>query len=417
MLLDFSVENFKSIRDEAHLNLVSTTDKSLIDTHTIYTGIDSLPNVSCCAAIYGANACGKSNLIDAMFYMRAVVIECSNKTDQDVYNVKSFRLDPATEKNPTKFEITFLLDGTRYQYGFSMTPQRIVEEWLLVYKTSKPQEWFYRENDSFHFGSFLKGQKKVWEKSTRPKTLFLSTASLLNSDQLKPIYNWIIQSLNILGPKDRINDSLTLNMLEDPNKKNSIIGFISSADISIDDITVIEELGQINQIHFDAVTGKTKTFSEEGKIRRPQFHHKGKIFELGEESLGTQRLFYLVGPILDILDKGSVLIFDELDSSIHTLLARKLINLFNTPSMNQKGAQLIFSSHNTALLSKSLLRRDQIWFLEKDYDQASTLFPLSDLAPRKNEDLEGGYLKGRYGAIPILNDFEVEVELLGGKKK
>jgi AAA15 family ATPase/GTPase len=158
------------------------------------------------------------------------------------------------------------------------------------------------------------------------------------------------------------------------------------------------------QMHADGTVNAT---SEEKEIVVPQFHHKDVErnipFELHNESLGTQRLYALAGPILDILDSGKFLVFDELDSSLHTLLARMIVNIFNSNSNNKNNAQIIFSTHDTELLNKELLRRDQIWFVEKNQDHESTLYPLTEFSPRKKEDLEKGYLFGRYGAIPFID--------------
>lgn len=201
-------------------------------------------------------------------------------------------------------------------------------------------------------------------------------------------------------------------MLQTEQGKQDIANFLMSADICIDDISVTTKKGLRQQIEFNTSTGKADASVEESEILVPLFHHKTKqgsaTFELPEESLGTQRLFTLAGPILDILKAGRVLIFDELDSSLHTLLARRLVELFHTPEINSHGAQLIFSTHDTALLHDELLRRDQVWFIEKDSDQVSNLYALTDFSPRKNESIERGYMIGRYGAVPFLQNIKLE---------
>ena len=163
-------------------------------------------------------------------------------------------------------------------------------------------------------------------------------------------------------------------------------------------------------VHFDVAAGKTEVHNEEQEISELLFHHatdQGKaVFSLGDESMGTRNLLFLSGPVLDILAKGTTLVVDELDSSLHPLLVRRLVELFQSPSVNTTGAQLIFTTHDTSLLDPELFRRDQIWFIEKDSDQASKLYPLSDFSPRKNEALERGYLMGRYGALPFFSEIE-----------
>jgi uncharacterized protein len=164
-------------------------------------------------------------------------------------------------------------------------------------------------------------------------------------------------------------------------------------------------------------TGRTESTQREVEIPIPKFLHssdKGRAqFNLGDESEGTQRLFMLAGPLFEILRTGSVLFVDELDRSLHALLVRQLIEMFQNPSLNPAGAQLVFTTHDTSLLSGDLLRRDQVWLVEKDADQASRLYPLTDFAPRKKEALERGYLSGRYGAVPVLKRREA---LVDGKK-
>ncbi|MET0108911.1 MAG: ATP-binding protein [Candidatus Thiodiazotropha sp.] len=417
MLLEFRVKNYKSIRDEAIFSLVASKDKSLQQTNTMETGIRSIPFVTCSAAVYGANASGKSNLINALGYMRAVVAESAALQAEQTFNVKPFLFDPETKDEPTEFEITFVKDGIRYQYGFSMTAERIMEEWLLVYKTAKPQNWFSRYyevesgKDVFELGSGLRGQKTAWRDSTRKNSLFLSIAVQLNSEQLLPVYSWIIQDLVIFGAQGIPSNDFTIQMVQSEQGKLDVKGFLISADISIDDISVIQKKGIRQSLHYNTTTGKSETNFEEKEFMIPQFKHtteKGDaILELHEESLGTQRLFALSGPILDILKTGKVLIFDELDSSLHALLARRLVELFHTSEINHHGAQLVFTTHDTALLRGDLLRRDQVWFIEKNSQQSSVLYPLTDFSPRKGESIEKGYLIGRYGAVPFLGDLDL----------
>ncbi len=424
MLLEFRVKNFKSFRDETIFTLNASKDKTLKETNTLKTGIKSIPAVVCSAAIYGPNASGKSNLVTALAYLRGVVGESASLQVDQTFNLKAFSLDPKTENEPSEFEITFLKNGIRYQYGLAMTPRRIVEEWLLVYKTAKPQQWFSRsydedkQEDVFDFGPSLTGQKEVWKKSTRPNSLFLSIAVQLNSEQLTPVFSWITQDLAIFGAQGIPSNDLSTEMVQTKQGQRDIKSFLTSADISIDDISVIPTKGFRQKFRLGAASGKSGTNIKDAVILRPQFHHKtsqgAATLELYEESLGTQRLFALAGPIMSILKEGRVLIFDELDSSLHTLLARRLVELFHTPEINIHGAQLIFTTHDTALLHNDLIRRDQVWFIEKDSQQASKLYALTDFSPRINEDLERGYLIGRYGAVPFLQDLKLETDSLNG---
>ncbi|MEI7954418.1 MAG: ATP-binding protein [Verrucomicrobiota bacterium] len=415
MLVEFRVENFRSLRKEQALSLVASKDKSLQDTHTMPTGLKAAPRLLRSAAIYGANACGKSNLIKALQYMQGVVAESATVIQPgQTFAVQPFRLDAKSAKEPTSFEVTFVVDGVRYQYGFSMTAQRIVSEHLLVYKAFKPQRWFERRFDAqigkdvYEFGPGLKGPKNLWEGATRPNSLFLSMAVQLNSDALRPVFDWFKSGLVIFNEQAPLNPQVAIRLLQQADGRKQICDFLSAADVSIADIEVVTRKVPGQSVHFDLVAGKTEVRTEEVEEHQLRFSHvteQGQaVFDLLDESSGTRNLLFLTGPVLDILGKGLTLAIDELDTSLHTLLVRELVRLFHRPEVNTGGAQLIFTTHDTSLLdAPDLFRRDQIWFVEKDQDQASELVSLSEFSPRKNEALERGYLMGRYGGIPFLN--------------
>lgn len=416
MLVEFRVKNFRSLRDEQVLSLVASKDKTLQDTHTFSSGISAAPTLLRSAAIYGANASGKSNLIKALQYMRGVVAESATVIQPgQTFAVQPFRLDADSASQPSEFEATFLVNGVRYQYGFAMTAQRIVREYLLVYKAFKPQRWFERHfdaetgKDAYEFGSGLKGAKSVWEGATRPNSLFLSMAVQLNSEALRPVFDWFVNRLVIFNEQAQLNPQVSIQMLKQAVGRKEICNFLSAADISIADIDVETRRVPGQTVHFDLLAGKTEVRTEELEEHLLRFHHvtdQGKaVFDLVDESNGTRNLLFLAGPVLDILNKGLTLVIDELDTSLHTLLVRELVRLFHRPEINTGGAQLIFTTHDTSLLdAPDLFRRDQVWFVEKNRDQASTLVGLSEFSPRKNEALERGYLMGRYGGVPFLSN-------------
>jgi uncharacterized protein len=415
MLVEFRVKNFRSLRDEQVLSLVASKDKSMQDTHTIDTKLSAVPRILRSAVVYGANASGKSNLIKALQYMRGVVIESATIiTPGQIYSVQPFRLDSEAINQASEFEVTFIVDGIRYQYGFAMTSQRIISEYLLVYKTFKPQRWFERRfdeqtgKDIYNFGSGLKGPKNLWEGATRANSLFLSMAVQLNSEALRPVFDWFIKGLVISNEQAQLNLQTTIQMLQSAEGRKQVCNFLGAADISITDIEVITKKVPGQAVHFDPIQGKTEVRTEEMEEHRLLFSHVSEqgaaVFDLMEESNGTRNLLFLAGPVLDILSKGLTLIIDELDTSLHTLLVRELVQAFHRTETNSGGAQLIFTTHDTSLLdAPDLFRRDQIWFVDKDNNQASELISLSEFSPRKNEALERGYLMGRYGGIPFLN--------------
>jgi AAA15 family ATPase/GTPase len=414
MLIDFRVKNFRSLRDEQVLSLVASKDKTSRSTHILNTDLKAAPALLRSAVVYGANAGGKSNLIKALQYMRGVVVESAALQPGQTFGVQPFRLDIESMTESTEFEVTFVLDGVRYQYGFAMTSQRIVSEYLLVYKAFKPQHWFDRHFDAetgkdiYEFGSGLKGAKSLWEGATRPNALFLSMAVQLNSDTLRPIFDWFVNGLVIVNEQAQLNRQVSIQMLKDTQGRKQICDFLSAADISIADIEIVTRKVPGQTMHVDLVAGKTEVRAEEMEEHQLRFSHvteHGKAtFDFMDESSGTRSLLFLAGPVMDILRKGLTLVIDELDTSLHTLLVRELVRLFHNPEINTGGAQLIFTTHDTSLLdAPDLFRRDQIWLVEKDVDQASTLVSLADFSPRKNEALERGYLMGRYGGVPFLN--------------
>jgi uncharacterized protein len=425
VLIEFRVKNFRSLRDEQVLSLVASKDKTLMDTHTIATGIKAAPHLLRSSVMYGANASGKSNVVKALRFMRHMVLHSAQMQADQPLAAQPFRLDEASMQQASEFEITFFLEGVRYQYGFAITAQRVVSEHLLVYKTAKAQLWLKRDFDTekgadqYKPCPSLKGAKQVWESATRPNALFLSTAVQLNSESLKPVFEWFSTHLVVISHDQPIHQEWMLNhsigSLKNPKKRKAICDLMQAADISIADIEVVSQKAQRPaELHIDH-RDQSISFSDElvevdeDDLR---FHHVSStgskaVFDLDEESTGTRNLLKLAGPMLDILGtdtKATTLVIDELDANLHPLLLRQLVELFHEPSVNQKGAQLVFTTHDTSLLdAENLFRRDQVWLVEKGSDQASQLMSLSEFSPRKKEAIERGYLMGRYGGVPMIS--------------
>lgn len=417
MIVEFRVKNFRSFRDEAVLNLVASRDRTNEKSNVRETGNKSVPRVLRTAGIYGANAGGKSNLVRALQLLRGIVKDSASLRADQAINVQPFRLDSMTEEAPIEYEITFLLDKVRYQFGFALRPERILSEWLIVYKTTQPATWYERrfnkntERYDYKFSAHLLGAKSVWSDATRDNALFLSMAVQLNSEQLLPIFRFLTQRLVVFENGSGPAADYTISHIAQ-NNANSVREFLSAADISITDIKLRKQQAFVGGVKIDIATGQLEAASPEAReITVATFEHRARkgsaVFEFQDESEGTQKLFALAGPIFEILKRGQILIVDELDRSLHALLVRQLISMFQNPDLNQNGAQLVFTTHDTSLLDGELLRRDQIWFAEKDEDQASRLYPLSDFSPRKGEALERGYLSGRYGGVPILRRLRI----------
>lgn len=412
MLLEFRVRNFRSFREEAVFNMAASSDTQFLETHTLATGLDKLPRVVRTAAVYGANASGKSNLIKAMQFMQSMVLTSSQVQPDAENNLTPFRLRENANNFSTLLEATFIIDGVRHQYGFEFTRKRVLAEWLLVYESAKPQAWFSRTFDekneryNYTYSDYFTGRKSVWEAATRKEVLFLTTAIQLNNEQLRPLYQQLTSELVIFPDGARIGFDFSAGFVEKEGNAARVAALLTAADTGISRVDIQNQGAK--QVHIDLATNQPQVSDVEMKI--PHFGHKVEgrdyFFEMAEESAGTQLFFSLSGPLLDILERGRLLVVDELDSSLHPLLVQRIVDMFQSTEMNPKGAQLIFTTHDVSLLDSHKMRRDQIWFTEKDNDQVTHLFPLLDFSPRKGEALERNYLGGRYGGIPILDSLK-----------
>jgi len=369
-------------------------------------------------AVFGANATGKSNLMFALVTMRNLVMQSTSLTGAQLAEVYTpFRLDAYSATEPTEFEVTVILDGVRYQYGFAYDARRICAEWLLVYHHARGQKWFERhcdsagEADSWEpFSAYFTGSKETWKKATRPQALFLTTAVQLNSEQLQPLFEWFVNGMILLTAPGPLSLSPTIQRLEDKDYKARILGLLRAADIHVADIKVETKSGQ--QVEFRLEPGKSpEAMLSEAEIPEIEFLHqvegeKPVWFDRRYESAGTQRLLAYAGPLLDAIENGRLLVIDELDRSLHPLLARFVVRLIHNPDISRNAVQLWITTHDTTLLDTDLLRRDEIWFVDKDAKQSTRLSPLSDFKPRKGDVLERGYLMGRYGGIPFVRNLK-----------
>jgi len=421
MLIEFHAANYRSIKGAQKLSMVAAKDTSCEEANCVPSGI---PNISLVrtAVLYGPNASGKSNLISALQFMQKMVeTSAIGIREGQTLNIAPFRFDPITNKESSEFEVTFIENKIRYQYGFVVNSARIIKEWLLVYVKQKPQCWFQRDYDSeknkylWDFGSHLvggKNQHHLWSESTRANALFLSTAVNLNSEQLRPIFNWFVNKLVIVGSNSQPLPLYTMECIKNELDKPQIIKFLQAADLGITDVQIKMQKTRQVQLRFEQGFTAIESVPEKDTPTATFFHQSKKQnntvgFSIEEESHGTQKLFAYAGPILDILKHGKILVVDELDSSLHPKMVSFLVNLIQNADLNKKNPQLIFTTHNTYLLNTDFFRRDQIWFMEKDDEQASHLYPLTDFSPRKGEALEKGYLIGRYGALPYLGEFNL----------
>jgi hypothetical protein len=416
MLIEFRVQNFRSLRDEQVLSMVASSDDSLAETNLVATGVSAAPRLVRSAAILGPNAGGKSNLVKALQWMRFLVLSSAKDVQPgQVLRVSPFRLDAQCMQAPMRFEITFIVEGVRYQYGLAVAAERVVHEQLLVYKHFKPQRWFERNYDAttardvYAYGPSFRGPKHVWEAATRANALFLSTAAQLNSEGLRPVYDWFAHHLVVVNELERLTFDASLALALESDGRSAIIDLLGDADISIADIEIERRAVPHHDVRIDAATGAVASQARMVDAHVVRFHHRTEAgsaaFDFADESSGTRSLFAFAGPLVDVFSRGRTLVVDELDASLHPLIVRQLVRRFHVGHPSSPAAQLLFTTHDTSLLSApGLFRRDQIWFVEKGADQSSTLYPLTDFHPRKHEAIERGYLAGRYGAVPFLNE-------------
>lgn len=416
MIIRFGVSNFLSIRDKQELSLVAS---SLQDYETgLIVNSSMRGRFLPVAVIYGANASGKSNIVRALSYMRGAVLYSHSRGDPSGgVRRDPFALDEEYAKKSSIFDIDFVIDNTRFHYGFEASDEAFVAEWLWAFPAGKRQILFRREGQKFDFGRSLKGQVNVIKDLTRPNSLFISAAAQNNHEESKRIVSFF-RSIEVMDSTIIVESPMAVSALKNNKEIDRIIDFIKRLDGGIvgyrrSENEIPEEVQQIQQ---ELLTVLNK-FSKDDQLRVAasakeisiELAHRGCTgqsiyFNMARESAGTRRLLVLMDAAFRCLNRGSSLIIDELDVSLHTQACEAIIAMFSLPELNPKGSQLIATTHNTNLLNPKLLRRDEIWFTEKDPEGATQVYPLTDIRTRHGDNLEKGYLQGRYGAVPYLGD-------------
>lgn len=421
MLIEFKVTNFRSIKETQTLTMVAADALKELESNTFETGIANLPNLVRSSVIYGPNASGKSNLIAAIAFMEEMVRESAREAQVgEPIEINPFRLDAASRNEDTEFEIHFIAENTRYQYGFSLNTQRITSEWLYAYPHGSPQKWFERQYDAANGRyeykySDLFEKKKLREerdKYTIENNLYLSVAVQKNSQQLLPVFTWFQKKLQYILSMSHLREGRTSNLCQSEDGRIKVLAFMNAAGITVRDLSVEKKSFTPDDLPTDMPDEiREKVLKElQGAVKfETKFLYQSNDnqslipFELEDESDGTQALFAFAARWLELLENDEILFVDEIDTSLHPLLVHHLVKLLNCS--NSK-AQLVFTTHDTTLLSQRIMRRDQVWFVEKDKAQSTQLYSLADFSPRKNEALEKGYLSGRYGAIPFLSELD-----------
>ncbi len=425
MLVQFSVRNYKIFKEEAKLTMfASNYDKTTLEEDNVFEipkfGLRLLKS----AVVYGANASGKTKLVDAANFMRALIRDSSKESQKgEPIDTEPFRLSTATENGPSMFEVIFIHEDEMFRYGFEATNQEIESEWLYHRPNTKEVEIFYREGQDFNVHKdFRKGKTLVKEKWVRPNALMLSVAAQHNDELAGKVFDWLKKFRQLSGLSEDGYMGFSMARAQDENMKKQMLSLLKEADIGIEEIEV-PNLDATNlptglpDVLKELLAKKLKdgaTIFDDMKTFHSKYDTDGKYAGLEEfkmnnqESSGTRKFFALSGPLSKAIDDGEILIVDELDSKLHPNLVCKLVALFNSAETNPKNAQLIFNTHNSNLLSSELFRRDQIWFTEKDRYGAATLYSLASFKTdevRKTDNFEDNYLSGRYGGIPVLGNF------------
>ena len=423
MIVNFSVENYRSIDERITLSFeASTVIKDMGNRG--YSTIASLRILNS-TAFYGANSSGKSNVFKAVGRMKGIIVQSIRLNDGERLPYDPFLLSDKSLR-PTRFEMAFI-DGTdKFWYGFSYTAERIEEEWLIAKYPKRSIKTLLKRtsgnNVEIDEDNFSEGITIVTRNvPLNDNRLFISLAAQLGGEVSKRIIEWFRIKLNVIsGIRDNSISRFTKEMLHtNSGFKEDILHFICSMDLGFDEVTTeqenIDEMTLPKGLPAEVIASLREHPMITAYSKHQKYNENGEAvgtvdFDIDEkESDGTRKLFNLSGPIIDTLKNGKVLFIDEMDAQLHPLLSREIVNMFNCPETNPKAAQLIFTTHDTNMLSKKLLRRDQVVFVDKDKQRKMTrLIPMMTIIlengskPRTDSNYEKNYLEGKYGAIPDL---------------
>ena len=422
MLLNFTFKNYMSYADTCDFSMLANKDKSHED-NLIKIGKD---RISKTRIIYGSNASGKTSFINALDFIKIFSMMSNNLVENNRIGVNPYKFRKDAYKVPSEFSLTFVKNNVKYNYSFSCTYEKVINEKLDVYNSAKPTNIFTRTNtDDYKFNTDVKKLNEIKTKNTKNK-LYLLTAATWNYEKVKPVVEYILNDIIVLHDisqptKYNINYIIEHNDLEE--YKKFCLDFLNNADISISDFEInmqkVKELGKrtefmtkIMNVIVNNDPEKMDKFGNSDIFNIKTIHNikdedssNSYPLELIEESIGTQQLFYFAPALFYTFKEGKTLLIDEIDKSLHPLLVEYIIKKFYDAEINTKNAQLICNTHDTNLLNLDIFRRDEIWFTERNNATASTeMYALSDFSPRKDENIEKAYLLGRYGGIPFIKE-------------
>ncbi len=424
MIIQFKVANYRSIGAEQTLSFVAEKARRHPDNLISCKGYKLLKST----ALYGANASGKSNLVKAVEVMQQFVKDSATRmNDGDTIEAaEPFRLDPMLRNKPSRFEITFVTDGIVYVYGFAVTQKHVESEWFTATHEGMVSVVFQFKRtfnealgkDEWQFDGFKDSDKEQIVDRTLENMLALSVGTQQKVEILRPAYRYLrehIWTFDMSNPMNTLG-TRTAHLCQDTESiQHALTSLLADADTGIEGIRIETVVAGVPEASPDMPKGMQEFFKVVKELAAshpmPQVvttrhDSKGDAVEFDfqeDESQGTQRFFAVAGPLLHALNQGAFVVIDELDASMHPLLTRRLLEIFQSPEANKNGAQLLFTTHDPSLLDQELFRRDQIWLAEK-CDGASTFFSLADIQPpiRNTESFLRNYLAGRYGGTPHL---------------
>lgn len=418
MLLRFRLENSRSFRDEGEISLIQSALKGPDVAARNVAAFDDLKALPC-AVIYGANASGKSNLLRGFSFFRRMVLASHREGSPEggVPRVPFALKRGRTE--PSRFEADVVVDEVRYTLGFSCNDEQFTEEWLYSYPEGKKRVLYERIGSEVNFGGKFTGPKRQLVDFMRPNSLFISTATQNDHPELSKIVSYL-QSYSLFFSTS-VSDYHVHQKLDGADIDDRVLVFLKfigsgvvnaryqSVAISQEARKFTEEIAKVFQESLGEPDGFTEELLKRDERKILELGHSGEGDEtyflgLSRESSGTRRLIVLLSDVFRALDSGAPILIDELDASLHTLASEEILKLFLNRRTNPRGSQIIVTTHDTNLLSAHWLRRDQIWFCERNEFGGSEVYSLSELKSRASDNFERGYLEGRYGAIPYAGD-------------
>lgn len=441
MLVQFSLENFACFSQENRFSMVASADLEH-KSHLVHSDARQNTDLLRTAALYGANAHGKTKLVEALRFCQSLIVH-GTRSGHSI-RTTPFRLDRLRQSQPSRFEFVIHYRSVEYTYGFLLDSERVHEEWLFARPNVQEVKYFERVTDGdgkvvIETGASFTGRGRKDQqfiefvaKGTRPNQLFLTEAADRNVEKVSPLYLWFKEVLTIISATARIQP-IEVRSNREQDFVRFIGSFLNKAGTGIDEVVTEEEEldfdkhmpdipdGLRDKIESDIRKGAIINFmTEEGSsfslysdsTGRPvcvrlKTVHKGQDglrvrFDFEEESAGTQRLMDILPILADVTESEKVVVIDELDRKLHPLLSRLFVESYLQRCNDSQRGQLIFTTHDTHLLDLSLLRRDEVWFLQKNSVGETSLYSLSDLKVRPDLKIEKGYLNGRFGGIPVI---------------